>query len=221
MPKPNKNLKKSLIQKKVSSSRAFLPHANTSPVVRMEPKYVSIPAAGYAYDTTGSVTLLNGVAEGTDNINRVGRHILTRTIRVRGLIQQNTNSVAAETLCRTLIVYDAQPNGALPSIATILDAANSVANYNVDYFERYKILSDHQIMMGLVITTATQTFAEYPNVTEVDFKVNNTFDTKYIGTSAAIGSVESGAIYLVTIGNNAPGNNYNASFATQLLFTDL
>jgi len=46
-------------------------------------------------------------------------------------------------------------------------------------------------------------------------------DSKYIGTTASIAVIESGAIFLVTIGDQAAGNNYLLVGTTQLLFTDL
>lgn len=39
----------------------------------MEKKVVDTASASYACDTTGSVTLLNGMAQGSDFTNRIGR----------------------------------------------------------------------------------------------------------------------------------------------------
>ena len=76
-----------------------------------ETGYIDVAAADYVLDTTGSVTLLNTVAQGAAVTQRVGKKIVMKGLQCRGNLQNgstaNSNDVAF------MIVYDKRPTGAL------------------------------------------------------------------------------------------------------------
>ena len=75
--------------------------------------------------TAGSVTLLNGVATGTDYVNRIGRKVIMKSLLMRVNfypIGSTTNGILGENI-RYMILVDSQPNGALPSVTDILNNA--------------------------------------------------------------------------------------------------
>ena len=81
-----------------------------------ETGYIDVAAADYVLDTTGSVTLLNTVAQGAAVTQRVGKKIVMKGLQCRGNLQNgstaNSNDVAF------MIVYDKRPTGALPTVST-------------------------------------------------------------------------------------------------------
>jgi len=74
---------------------------------------IDVNSASYVADTTGTVTLLNGVATGDDFTDRTGRKIVMKSIYIRGLVKFIDTS-SGPTLCRLIIIYDNQTNGAAP-----------------------------------------------------------------------------------------------------------
>jgi len=187
-----------------------------------ELKVIDTAAATYACDTTGSVTLINGVATGSDYSNRIGRKITIKSAQLMGLVQPEASAASGPTKYRVMLVWDSQPNGVIATIADIFTAATSAGFLNLANRERFRVLKDVQGVIGysLIDTTATQAVAVSPNpgCRNVSVFKRLNLDTIYDGTGAVIGDVQTGALLLVTIGNLAAGANFIG--AARVRFTD-
>lgn len=166
-----------------------------------------------AFNNTGTITLMNGVAQGDDYTNRDGRKVIFKSIQLR-IIAFGTPGTAVDQSIRYLIVYDKQPTGALPAVTDILDTAAVVSNTNLSNRDRFIILKDKVISCQLNTTAAAP---QYHN--EKYMKIN--LETVFSGTSAAITSISSGAIYLVQVGTVAAGaTTYSNTGRLRLRFVD-
>ena len=148
-------------------------------------------AADYVLDTTGSVTLLNTVAQGAAVTQRVGKKIVMKGLQCRGNLQNgstaNSNDVAF------MIVYDKRPTGALPTVSDILVSASSSAMNNDANTGRFSILKRHDdILIGNLTAAANWTEA---TVKSCDWWLDLTSKPvvyKAAGTGA-IGDIEEGS----------------------------
>jgi len=186
---------------------------------RTELKFVDVASASYAGDTTGTVTLLNGVAIGDDYTTRDGRQITVKSVQVRGSVLP-IDSSTQPTMARLLLVWDNAANGALATIAQILSASTSNSFPLVDNANRFTILCDQQYVVGGFQTTATQAYAGSPMINPVHVYKKLDSITQYGATTAAIGSVQNGALLMVTIGDQAAAAGAVFSLATRVRFTD-
>ena len=185
----------------------------------MERKVVDTATATYACDTTGSVTLINGMAQGSDFTNRIGRKYTNVAVQLEGLINpQDLN--AGPSKCRVMLIYDAQPNGVLPAITDVLTAATSTAFMNLNNRDRFKVLCDHQAVIGYVQDTATQAVSTGLGVDNVSLYKKINLETICDGTTAAIADVQTGSIFLLTIGNQPAANGANFVGACRIRFID-
>lgn len=184
-----------------------------------ELKYKDHDEASYALNTTGSVVHLNGVAVGDDNNTRDGRQIYNKSIHVMGQIATANPAIdnTIEVFARLMIVWDSQPNsGAIATIANILTSATSMAHLNLDNRERFTILKDCKYVLGL----RDGDMASAPNTYLVDEFIDlKNVKTTYSGTTDAIGSIATGALLLVAIGDEA-ASNYRARVSARLRFSD-
>lgn len=171
----------------------------------MERKVVDTASTTYVCDTTGTVTLLNGTAQGSDFSNRIGRKATMVAVQLEGQIIPADLTNTASSKCRVMLIYDAQPNGALPAITDILTASTSNAFMNLNNRDRFKVIADVNESIGHVVDTATQAQAGSPTVHNVSVYKKINLETIYDGTTAAIADVQTGALLLVTIGNQAAG----------------
>lgn len=185
-----------------------------------EKGYLDTAAADYALDLTGSVTLLNPVPQGAGVTQRVGKKIIMKGLQCRGNLQNgstaNSNDVAF------LIVYDKRPTGALPSVSDILVSAASVAMNNDANAGRFSILKRHDdILIGNLTAAANYTEAAVKSCDWwLDLK-SKPVVYKAAGTGA-IGDIEEGALYLVTVGQVAAGTAAAAMrVAFRLRFLDV
>lgn len=176
-------------------------------VMSKETGYVDLAAATYGLDTTGSVTLLNTVAQGASVNQRVGKKIVLKGLQCRGNMLNNNTATGNDIAF--MIVYDKRPTGALPTITDILATATSFSMNNDANAGRFRILKRHDdVLIGNLsltgavanaVTEATQKSADW----YLDLKGIPT--TYKAAATGAIADIEEGALYLVTIGNVATG----------------
>lgn len=184
-----------------------------------EKKVIDVDPANYAFDTTGSVTLLNGVATGTDFTDRIGRKIVLKSMYLRGILKPVDNNVG-NTLCRLIIVYDMQTNGAAPAITDVLKSASPSAQLNMNNRDRFKILVDRAYALGGVSDATTQSFSSGKNVYSIKKYKKCNLETLYNGTTNAVGSIATGSIYMITIGDQVAGNGGQGNISSRIRFVD-
>lgn len=175
-----------------------------------ETGYVDLALAGYPLDTTGSVTLLNTVPQGTAVTQRVGKKILMKGLQVRGISQNGTTATTND--CAYCIVYDKRPTGALPSVTDILVSVSSFAMNNDNNSGRFSILKREDfVLLGNSAAAANQTdLMARGEDWWLDLKKREVV-YKAAGTGA-IADIEQGALYLVTVGNTVAGTGAATAF---------
>lgn len=183
---------------------------------RKELKYVDIASTGYAADTTGSVTLLNGIAVGDDNTTRDGRQVTIKSVQLRGYASPETQTQAPGSY-RVMVVWDNAVSGTAPTIAQILTATTAQSFPLIDNAERFTILSDKRFVLGYIQNTATQAYAD-KSVEQIDLYKKVNAVTQYSGIGATSASVQNGGLYLVTVGDTA--NGASCFISTRVRFQD-
>jgi len=176
---------------------------NRRGVVDKETGFVDTAVANYAYDTTGSITLINTVAQGTTVNQRVGKKIVMKSLLMRGF--HLNGSTASYNDCVYLVVYDKRPTGSLPAITDILNTINSSSMNNDANSGRFVILKRGSIVLqGLPSTTTGINFAENA---DMYLDLRNLPVSYKLGTTGAIGDQEMGSLLFVTCGNTGAGTS--------------
>ena len=193
---------------------------NRRGVASRETGFIDLAVAGYALDTTGSVTLLNTVAQGASVNQRVGKKIILKGLQARGLCQNGATATINDVAF--LIVYDKRPTGSLPAVTDILATASSTAFNNDANSGRFQILKRvDTVLLGNSNAAANQTDA-------MAFSADFWLDLKGLPTTfkaagtGAIGDQEEGSLLLVTVGNVAAGTAAATAFlGFRLRFLDV
>lgn len=191
-----------------------------SGVAPPERKVHDVVQAIYSCNNTGTVTLINGIAQGADFTQRIGRKSTFVAIQLEGILQPSSD-LTQPTKCRVLLVYDSQPNGVLPPVSDIFDQATSTAFMNLDFRDRFKVLHDCNVSLAQTTDTgATLNAVGAPTVHNLSVYKRINLPTIWSGTTNAIGDIQTGAFYLVTIGNNAATTGYDLVCSTRMRFVD-
>lgn len=194
---------------------------NRAPSLSRAPERKLIDTSGaisFISDTTSpplpNVVLVNGVSQGSDINNRIGRRYTNVSVQMRYTCQVSaiTPTPAA---ARIMIVYDLQPNGAttVPILTDILQTATTTSPMNINNRDRFRVIYD-------------KTHTVSPNGPEIFytkmFKKLNLVTTNNAGTTATIGSIATGAMYVVTVGDTAEAADTFASgiVYVRVRFTD-
>lgn len=186
-----------------------------------ERKVIDTASANYACDTTGSVTFVNGCAQGTDFNQCIGRKYRNVAIQLEGYVGPSDSNTSANK-CRVMLVYDEQPNGAVPAITDILTASTSAAFMNLNNRDRFKILADENFVIGGFDTAATAAYAMSPTVQNVSIwrKIDLPTIRNGAATSAAVTNYQTGTLLLVTIGAVPAAVGSTLTAAVRVRFED-
>ena len=166
-----------------------------------EVNYVDLGSVAYNFDNIGSVTLLAQIAQGASVQQRIGKRAYYKSLLIRGIVVAGTTGTVADGAF--LIVYDKRPTGALPAITDILTAISPHAFMNDNNTGRFEIIrrKDFNILGNSATPTTGQ---ESYNVDEY-IRLNKRPITFESAGTGAIGDIDSGALYLVTVGNLVAG----------------
>lgn len=148
----------------------------------------------------GAVVLLNGVAQGSDYTDRIGRKTCMKSFFFKFDIRLASVSTPTGEMARALIVYDSQANGAAPTVANILSTATALSPMNLNNRDRFKVLKDWLIPLEFSVFTAGALTQGSPmrHIRKTYKKLN--LDVIFGGTGATVASIQTGSIYLLTIG---------------------
>lgn len=183
--------------------------------------------------TSTSQSLLNGVANGADLYQRVGRKIYQKSLHIRGIVRPSANAgVAAQGGMRMIVYYDSNPNGSAPGLSDLLLDSNSgaaqtwLSNLNMGNRERFMILRDRVIYYPNATNANPGVITGAVPVTTQDNFVFNEFiklkgiETVFNGTGGTISAINTGAIYVLFVGDSASNGAWSFDFQSRLRFYD-
>lgn len=247
----------SAIDKKVAASKAFRAGVNARRAVAMvvprgmhprqapavfratgsEIKAIDIAKASYNFKNVAAppvINLLNGVATGAGFFNRVGSRIEGKSLHIRGNIVNILTSV--EGYMRMIVIYDRQPNGALPALTDILQsrdqagtaATTSVSEINLDQRDRFVVLRDKQWHVpSVTLAVGVQTNGpQYPGMDQ-EWDINEFIKLKGLTTHfksssapTTIADINTGAIYMAFF-TDATTDAYSAIVGIRYRYGDV
>ena len=139
--------------------------------------------------TTGAITPINTIGQGSDAINRIGNQVKMLGVLIKGAI--GVGSTPTSAAVRVIVVYDKQTNGSTPSVSAILTTVSMAGMLNLDYKNRYTIIADECYH---VESTGQQ-------VVPVNIYRKMNLNTQFTSTGTSIADISSGSIYVITAGS--------------------
>lgn len=174
---------------------------NRRAVASKDTGFVDLASGAYAFDTTGTIVLLATVAQGASVNQRIGKKAMWKSLQCRGTLNSGTTTTIADGAF--LVVYDRRPTGSLPAITDILVTANSTSFNNDANSGRFQILKRVDFVHTGNSTTPATGGECIDGSFFLDLK-NKPVVFKAAGTGA-IGDIEEGALYFVSVGATVPG----------------
>lgn len=161
----------------------------------------TVDPATYNFNTTGDVQHLNVISTGDSLAARMGSRITMLQLQIRGTVKSNINTVVSS--CALYIVYDRQPQGAVPAVTDILDTVSSNSFQKLETRDRFSILLRRRWSFEGSATVPTA-----DTIRTVDSVLYMNRPTTYIlaSSSGAIADVRTGGLYAVFVGDTAAGS---------------
>lgn len=169
---------------------------------------------------TPSIVLLNGVLQGDDFNERVGRRIHMKSWLIRFKIASlaTATSPIGNTV-RITVVLDLQTNGAAPLLTDVYTTnTTNLAPMNLNNRARFKILHDRVMTMPAAEYSAGALTAGSP-VPKV-FKLYKRFNTTttFGATGGTVAAIQSGSIFCIVWGENDAVSTFE--YQSRIRFTD-
>lgn len=189
-------------------------YANNS---QSETKFVDVATASYnLVSSSANVTLLNTIAQGASQSQRIGRKVMLKSVWIKGRMSSGTTTTIAGW--RWAIVYDRQSNKAAPVFNDIFDTTGFDTMKRDDNKDRFIILSDN-IGQNIGNTTTPATGQEQC-IINTYVKLNLVQEFASVGTGA-IGDIVAGALFLVSCSNLTAGTtNPIMTFTARTRYVD-
>lgn len=169
---------------------------------REELKVVENALAQAATTNTGTLVLYNGVAQGSDFTNRIGRKVIVKSIHFKWALTPATVTDSIGDIVRCMLVWDMQNNSATPAVTDILTTADILSGVNLNNRDRFKVLYDKRVVMNPASYTANVITGGNPVTTYREKYIKCNYETIFSGTGATSGSIATGALYLMFIDLN-------------------
>jgi hypothetical protein len=169
--------------------------------------------AAIASNTTGAVTLLNGIAPGTSMAQRVG-HVIHMSYLDMRCYTTVTAGTGVDQTHRVLLVLDKQCNGAAPAVTDVLTYASTMSPYNLYNRKRFLILMDRTFNLNAVAQGGSH--KSWNVHKSIPYEV-----TYNAGTAGTVADIITNSLYLVIVGSEAAGVTAGTSNVySRLRFSD-
>jgi len=181
-----------------------------------ELKYLDVNFANYACGTTGAVTLINGIAAGNTSITREGRQCFWKQIIINGtIVAADATTIASRN--DVYVVWDKQPGAAVPAMTDLFVESKAGSPMNLNYRERFVVLAHNTYVIGGLTADST---ALTPTIQPVTITKRINLRTTFKGDANAIGDISTGAMYLVTVGDQADASGALLKTSIRLRFSE-
>jgi len=179
-----------------------------------EVKYIDT-ADAYAVNTTGTLTLINGLTLGNTSTTRIGQKVTLKSLEVKYRLAV-TATTGLDQTHRLLFVLDRQCNGAALTLAEILVPTNTEGLRNLANPRRFKFIIDQRYDLSAATesgsTKTGKIFFQFKKPLVIEYNAGN---------AGTIADISSGSIYMVLLGSNVAGNTAGtAAVVTRLRYTD-
>lgn len=199
--------------------------------VGKERKVADVDAQNAEISTNGNFDLLCAPTPGTGMDNRIGRKICIRSVYLRGFIQSRladalgSDSVAPTNLVRVILFWDKQPAGAAPAITDLLKESSPVSQLNLNNRDRFVIVKDKNYFIGPITCDNTHSELWAGGNLGYPFKIYKRLKKEVVfnaGSAGTIADINSGALYLFTLGNRNSGlTTAYCTYTSRVRFDDM
>lgn len=182
-----------------------------------EPKHLDTAITGDV-NTTPVVTLLNGIAQGSDNDQRIGNRVVMTGVDIRLHVTNEVSVKDRLSQMRLILVYDTQTNGTALTTTDVLDAVTIESQHNWDNDSRFQVIYDSVRALNTFGGTATSVDV-YHWFYAKHFQLNHY--VRWNGSGATVTSMTWGSLYLIYFGPDAASaSDFDVNGTARLTYVD-
>ncbi len=173
-----------------------------------EKNYFDSLVTGADIDNTPVIDPLNIIPVGSAVEQRLGRRVQMASAYIRcNVIPPVVSSGNSPIICRFMLIYDKQTNGALPAGTDFLDAATVHSQLNMENRARFEVLLDKTITLNTTagVGDGTTNFWAVQGLFWKKFIKLHRRDVIYGSSVPSIADIATGGLYFFFLSNKAAG----------------
>lgn len=170
------------------------------PQRQIESKYKDHGLITWDVDNNPVITVINTIPQGTSVSERIGKKVFIKSLRINGEIYGRGSH--SDSINHMYVIYDRRPNGTLPGFNDIFSGSVTYEFPNDNNTGRFDILKKQTF--NVFGNSSFQFSDKMVQYMDIFIPINRPAVYKDAGTGG-IGDIETGAIYIMWIGNQVPG----------------
>lgn len=190
------------------ASKALNTALSIKKLVNVEYKYTD-RSFNHTPGNTGLVSMITNIAQGSDATERNGISILGKSIYIRGEAVINPASTTGSK-ARIIVFIDKNNQGAMPTVAEVLETVNINSALNMANGKRFWVLCDKQMDLN----PAGNNQHSYMKYKKLNIHL------RYSGTGSAVTNLRDNNIFFLTISDQAAGNSPTISCYSRFKYID-
>lgn len=176
-----------------------------------EKKYLDLSASGQLVGSTPTITLLNGMIQGSTAGQRIGQ-----TITMLSSFVQFDIVIAATVLTgsvfRMMIIYDKQSDGGTPASSDILSSGTNLESpLNIANSHRFKVLSDKRYNLAINGSNAQIIKRNYIKIPSYTTQYNS-------GNAGTVADIQSGSLFILYMSDESGVDRPSLSYYHRLRY---
>lgn len=141
-----------------------------------------------------------------------------KSLLFRAVLYPSTSASAVfGNTIRLLLIYDCQTNAATPAITDFFAGGVYLEAMNLTNRDRFKVIKDWFVPVEATVYTGAALTAGSPKEHMVKVFKKMSMEEIFGGTGATVGSIQTGALFLVAIAQTA---NWNMDYQSRVRFID-
>lgn len=159
-------------------------------LINTEFKYRDVLQTATPLVSNSFLFLTNGISQGTDNTERIGRSVKGKYLYYKWRAEYNP--LSPRNVFKMIAIVDKKADGNVPTISELLTAPSELGFRNIDQGERFQIL--HQKCYTLHQDKPVLCGEEY-----IDINGKEWAHTEYKGTGPGVADISSYPIYIIIV----------------------
>lgn len=171
-------------------------------VLNVEDKYKLTSFNASVSSTAPAQVVLNGINQGTDNTERIGRQIRLKSIHWRAVFTKNA-SLATQQLAYYVVIDKKHDGGGVYfPVTDYLTSANEISFRNPDYNNRFQTIKRACLTFTDSGMNKVHCIDEYIDLTDLGALAK----TEYKGITAALNDISAFPVYILCV-SSTPNSN--------------
>lgn len=214
--KKGRDWPKTLAQVGSVASAAFSIASTVASMVNSEDKYKDTTFNASLSTAASAQVVGNGIPQGTDNTQRVGRQIRLKAFHWRAVFTMNSAATTQQLVYYILIDKKHDSSGSFFNPTSYLTVADEISFRNIDFHKRFHTIKRRCLRFAINGNNRNHCIDEYIDLSNMGALAR----TEYDGTGNLLSDISAFPIYVLVVTSAAVGQEIDLRSTVRVRYVD-